>query len=84
MVTWHECNWPKWQRIRRRFLAANPACEGCGKLATCVDHRDGDASNNNSSNHAAYCAICHSKKGYARDGLLGRPRPDKLTNPNED
>ena len=28
-----------WRAVARRFLAANPTCCWCGRLATMVDHR---------------------------------------------
>lgn len=80
--TTHKCDIPrtskggiyrmkKWRGIRARHIARNPVCP-CGKIATEVDHVDGDIANNVSTNLQSYCKSCHSKKTVRCDGGLGR------------
>lgn len=62
-----------WPDIRRRFLARQPWCEGHGRpcLATEVDHRDGDPSNNTPANLRGFCKSAHSSR-TAKDQAFGR------------
>ena len=64
-------NTAAWQKLRAVVLAERPLCEHCVargivSLATDVDHRDGDPSNNERSNLSSLCHACHSRK-TARD-----------------
>lgn len=58
-----------WRRLREAHLSEFPFCEHCAKktppihrFATEVDHRDEDATNNDSSNLCSLCKPCHSRK----------------------
>lgn len=63
----------RWQRLRRRFLASHPQCSQCPRVATEVDHKNGDPDDNRIANLQAFCKSCHSKKTAAHDGSFGRP-----------
>lgn len=73
-----------WRELRAAFLLANPLCVAmlrdgrrCGRPATQVDHKKTLASGGDKFDEAnlqALCASCHSRKGCALDGLLGRPK----------
>lgn len=65
-----------WRRLRASVLAAEPLCRECGKkgrvtAASCVDHVDGDAMNNDPSNLQPLCSPCHSRKTAQQDGGFG-------------
>ena len=56
-----------WRKLRRSVLASEPLCRHCtaqGKttVATDLDHRDNDPSNNDLVNLVPLCHSCHSKK----------------------
>lgn len=66
-------------RIRVRKLRRDPLCEPCSErrlvvVATQVDHRDGDTSNNSDENLISTCAPCHSRKTVFHDGGFGREK----------
>lgn len=65
----------RWRGMRARFLAAHPVCQApsCGRLATEVDHKNGDARDNRWQNFQALCKSCHSRKTVLCDGGFGRP-----------
>ena len=57
-----------WQAIRKAHLAANPLCYQClnGEhevitAANTVHHKDGDRSNNDTSNLESICPACHNR-----------------------
>ena len=91
MPTWHRVKTPAntrpggkpygralWRRVRKRHLASNPACSGCGRLATEVDHADGDP-----TKHDVYRLTlpdqdeAKAETGYARGAItpFGARRP---------
>ena len=56
-----------WRKLRRAVLASEPCCrmcvaQGLTVVATDVDHRDNDPSNNDLLNLVPLCHSCHSKK----------------------
>ena len=56
-----------WRKLRRSVLSGEPLCRMCtaqGKtvVATDLDHRDNDPSNNDLVNLQPLCASCHSRK----------------------
>lgn len=72
------------QKRRAAYLANNPWCAwpGCSALATDLDHRDGDPSNNprDGSNWQGLCRSHHSRKTARHDGGFGNkrtPRPPR-------
>ncbi len=63
-------------RIRPAQLSREPYCAKCKKdgrikLATDVDHMDGDATNNDASNLQSLCHECHSVKTVRFNGGFG-------------
>ncbi|WP_242107203.1 HNH endonuclease signature motif containing protein [Luteimonas aquatica] len=57
----------RWQRLRARVLAEEPICRGvggreCGRIATDVDHINGNPGDNSRTNLQALCHECHSHK----------------------
>ena len=74
-----------WRKLRRSVLSSEPLCRMCTArgltvVATDVDHRDNDPSNNNLVNLQPLCHECHSRKtqrdmghnvrmGAASDGM---------------
>ncbi|WP_417251061.1 HNH endonuclease signature motif containing protein [Castellaniella sp.] len=70
---------PRWRRLREVILREVPLCVRCSaqgrvRLATVVDHIDGNAMNNDRSNLQSLCASCHSAKTAREDGGFGNPR----------
>jgi 5-methylcytosine-specific restriction protein A len=70
----------KWQKYRKRFLAAHPLCAICeanGRVtpATEVDHIEPHKGDQvkfwQGSNHQALCKPCHSRKTATEDGRWG-------------
>src|SRR5690348_2979007 len=55
-----------WRQARLAFLAVNPLCVECGRVATVVDHRDPHRGDPivfwNRSRWQSMCASCHSRK----------------------
>ena len=56
-----------WRKLRRSVLACEPLCRHCTArgltvIATDVDHRDNDPSNNELVNLVPLCHSCHSRK----------------------
>jgi len=56
-----------WRKLRRMVLSSEPLCRMCTArgltvVATDVDHRDNDPSNNNLVNLQPLCHECHSRK----------------------
>lgn len=87
-----------WRNIRAAHLASEPLCRHCAlkdrvTAATDVDHVDGDAANNCTSNLQALCRSCHSTKTVRENGGFGQPtwnpngrarfhEPDELSTEN--
>lgn len=67
-----------WRRYRERFLAVNPWCVECNRLANVVDHITPHRGNErlfwDPSNHQAMCDSCHSSKTAREDGGFGNRR----------
>lgn len=62
-----QTNSVRWREIREIQLSKFPYCEDCEeegitKFATEVDHRDGDATNDDPSNYQSLCKPHHSRK----------------------
>lgn len=53
----------EWVEYRNKFLAANPLCYACGKVARVVDHIVGHKGNEekfwNETNYIPLCKVCH-------------------------
>ena len=69
----------EWRAIRATVLEHEPLCRECRKqgrvtAATHVDHIDGDAMNDDPSNHQPLCLSCHSSKTNAEDGGFGNAK----------
>lgn len=65
-----------WRRLRASVLAVEPLCRHCRKkgkvrAASCVDHVDGNAMNNDPDNLQPLCSHCHSRKTAREDGGFG-------------
>lgn len=60
----------RWQKFRLAFLSRHPLCagDGCNRLATEVDHRDGDYQTFKDDDFDGYCKACHTRKGH-RTGI---------------
>jgi len=68
-----------WRKLRAEVLADEPLCRVCASkrritAASCVDHIDGNASNNARENLQALCSRCHSRKTAAENGGYGNPK----------
>ena len=68
-----------WRKIRAAVLAAEPLCRICASkrritAASCVDHIDGDAHNNDRANLQSLCSKCHNRKTATENGGWGNPR----------
>lgn len=64
-----QTNSTAWRKLRESWLSRHPFCEDCAakvppviKMATEVDHKDEDATNNDESNFSSKCKPCHSRK----------------------
>ena len=58
-----------WRTLRAAVLRETPLCVLCrAAMASEVDHRDDDPTNNERSNLAALCRPCHSRKTNADRG----------------
>ena len=56
-------NGAAWRRLRASVLRLTPMCQHCRiEVATDVDHRDNDPTNNSIDNLQALCHECHSRK----------------------
>lgn len=69
----------RWRQIRALFLKRNPMCvvEGCGGIATEVDHiiaRGKEGSHEGWANLQALCKTHHSQKTAREDGSFGREK----------
>ena len=65
-----------WRELRAKVLDAEPYCRGCrkrgvAKLASQVDHEDGNSCNNELWNLQPLCASCHSRKTAMENGGFG-------------
>lgn len=65
-----------WRAIRASVLRAEPLCRVCAqggrtRTASCVDHINGDAQNNDTSNLQPLCSPCHASKTAREDGGFG-------------
>ena len=65
----------RWQKLRNHYLQTHPICEECGKLATCVHHRQPlmkyrndlammEKMCFNEDNLESVCDECHAKLHY--------------------
>jgi 5-methylcytosine-specific restriction enzyme A len=66
-----------WRRLRLQILARDGlTCEVCGFVSDQneVDHRDGDAWNNDHANLRTLCKSCHSKHGAKGASKPHEPR----------
>lgn len=65
----------RWRRASRAYLAQNPLCRACQRLAECVDHRTPCEGSSplfwDSKNWQALCRRCHSVKTAREDGGFG-------------
>lgn len=66
-------NGSAWRTLRASVLREHPLCEHClddgtTELATDVDHRDNDPTNNHRDNLSALCHACHARKTNADMG----------------
>ena len=65
----------KWEKERKKYLAAHPACSICGDPATVVDHIEPHKGDKrlfwSRSNWQALCASCHGRKTVRQDGGFG-------------
>lgn len=72
----YKTNSKAWRIIREQQLNSKPLCEdhaqqGLKRIATVVDHRDGDSWNNEPENLRSLCAECHNRKTAKQDGGFG-------------
>ena len=63
-----------WRKLRRAVLASEPCCRMCTAMgltviATDLDHRDNDPSNNDLLNLVPLCHSCHSHKTMRDQGF---------------
>lgn len=72
----------RWRSLRETQLHREPFCRECRrenilKVATDVDHIDGDPGNNpqDGSNFQSLCHRCHSRKTYSE--TIGKKNNDK-------
>lgn len=58
-----------WRKDSKRFLAANPLCAYCGRIATLVDHLEPHRGDKvlfgSRANWRSCCQSCHTKKTLA-------------------
>lgn len=65
----------EWRAIRERILIRDRyTCQRCGCYGNEVDHKDGDAANNDDENLQTLCRPCHSEKTTKVDGGFGNRR----------
>ena len=62
-----------WRKLRAHVLAGEPLCRHCTArgltvVATDLDHRDNDPTNNEATNLTPLCRECHSRKTNADMG----------------
>ena len=72
----YSTNDPKWRLIRKKQLHRQPLCEECQRSgvlvpANVVDHIDGNAFNNDTTNLQSMCWPCHSRKTAQQDHGFG-------------
>lgn len=72
----YKTNSPEWKALRDETLNADPYCvecrqDGLVRLATVVDHKDGDSWNNSFENRQGLCATHHNRKTAKQDGGFG-------------
>ncbi len=75
---WHTGD-ARWRALRAEVLREQPLCVQCARagrlrLASVVDHVDGNAMNNERSNLQPLCSSCHAVKTAREDGGFGNPR----------
>ncbi len=69
----------EWERLRAKYLAANPFCFACGEPSTDVDHivPKSLGGSDDEDNLQALCHRCHSRKTATLDGAFGRGRQNR-------
>ena len=58
-------NTTQWRKYRRAYLATNPLCVECGRVAEVVDHITSVRLGGDfwaADNHQAMCHVCHNSK----------------------
>lgn len=75
----YKTNSKTWRNIRADYLKRNPLCvdcekEGITKIATVLDHKDGDSWNNSQSNYQGQCIHHHAVKTAKYDGSFGNKK----------
>lgn len=68
-----------WRKIRAYQLMIEPFCRICAArgrdtAASVVDHINGDATNDDPSNHQSLCSKCHNVKTAKENGGFGNRR----------